>query len=81
MNLMGVGFSEMAVVILVAFLVLGPNRSIDMARTAGKVIGELRRGLSELATAVTLEQRQEPGSGESGATPGKRTDPTSEDRE
>ena len=31
MNFMGMGVMEMAVILLVAFLVLGPSKSIDMA--------------------------------------------------
>ena len=56
MNFMGVGLPEIGVIMLVAFLVLGPNRSISMARTAGKVLGDLRRTFSEVAAAVSLEQ-------------------------
>ncbi len=35
MNFMGMGIMELAVIFLVSFLVLGPSKSIDMARTAG----------------------------------------------
>ena len=64
MNLMGMGLPEMAVVLLIAFLVLGPGRSIEMARSVGKIVGELRRSFNDLAAAVTLEERQERGSPE-----------------
>ena len=62
MNLMGMGLPEMAVVLLIAFLVLGPGKSIDMARSVGKIVGELRRSFSDLAAAVRLEEGQERGS-------------------
>jgi Sec-independent protein translocase protein TatA len=55
-NIMGIGLAEAGVILLVAFLVLGPNRSITMARTAGKVFGELRRSFTEMAAAVSQEQ-------------------------
>ena len=58
MNFMGIGLPEIGVILLVAFLVLGPNRSISMARTAGKLLGDLRRTFSEVADAVSLEQRE-----------------------
>ena len=58
-NIMGIGFSEMVVIFLVAFLVLGPNRSIGMARTAGKVLRDLRRTFSEVAAAAGLEQQEQ----------------------
>ena len=58
MNIMGMGFMELAVVLLVAFLVLGPGRSIDMARRSGKVLGDLRRTFSEVTDAISTEERQ-----------------------
>lgn len=60
MNIMGIGLAEAGVILLVAFLVLGPNRSITMARTAGKVIGELRRTFTEVAAAVSQEHGENP---------------------
>ena len=60
MNIMGIGLAEAGVILLVAFLVLGPNRSIEMARTAGKVFGELRRSFTEVAAAVSQEQGENP---------------------
>ena len=58
MNFKGVGLPEIGVVFLVAFLVLGPNRSISMARAAGKLLGDLRRTFNDVAAAVSLEQRE-----------------------
>ncbi len=58
MNLMGMGLMELAVVLLVAFLVLGPGRSIDMARRTGKVLGDLRRTFNEVTDAISSEERQ-----------------------
>ncbi len=56
MNLAGVGLPEMAVIFLVAFLVLGPTRAIGMARSAGKVLGDLKRTFNEVAAAASMEQ-------------------------
>ena len=58
MNIMGMGMMELAVVLLVAFLVLGPGRSIDMAKRTGKVLGDLRRTFSEVTDAISTEERQ-----------------------
>lgn len=55
MNFFGVGFLELAVVFLVAFLVMGPGKSLELARTAGKLVGELRRALNEMTAAVNLD--------------------------
>ena len=58
MNLMGMGIPEIGVILLVAFLVLGPGRSIDMARSAGKLLGDLRRSFNDVTRAMTVEADQ-----------------------
>ena len=58
MNFLGIGFMELLVILLVAFLVVGPGRSIDMARRTGKVLGDLRRGFSDVTDAISVEERQ-----------------------
>ncbi len=58
MNFMGIGFMELVVILLVAFLVVGPGRSIDMARRSGKVLGDLRRSFSDVTDAIIVEERQ-----------------------
>ena len=57
MNFMGIGFMELLVILLVGFLVLGPGRSIDMARKSGKVLGDLRRTFSDVTDAISAEER------------------------
>ena len=48
------GVTEMAIIFLVTFLALGPNRSIDMARTLGKVLGEIKRTVNEVISATNI---------------------------
>ena len=67
MNIMGMGIMELGVVLMIGFLVLGPSRSIDTARTAGKFIGDLRRSFNEIMEAVNMERDLE--SGPSGRVP------------
>lgn len=43
MSFLGMGTFEILVILLVAFIFLGPERMIDAARTLGKWTGELRR--------------------------------------
>ena len=74
MNFMGMGIMELAVIFLVSFLVLGPSKSIDMARTAGKVIRDLRNAMSELTSAVDLAQTSPPSAPSQAST----TAPTNE---
>ena len=43
MTFLGMGTFEILIILLVAFIFLGPERMIDVARTLGKWTGELRR--------------------------------------
>ena len=61
MNFMGMGMMEVGVVLLVAFLVLGPSRTINSARTAGRILSDLRRSFNEVMEAVNLEQDRDSG--------------------
>jgi Sec-independent protein translocase protein TatA len=60
MNFMGMGVPELGVIFLVAFLVLGPARAIDMAKNAGKVLGDLRRSFGDVTSAMTVETMEQP---------------------
>jgi Sec-independent protein translocase protein TatA len=62
MNVLGMGMLELTVIFLVAFLVMGPAKAIEMARTAGKLIGEVKRSVNELTAATDLNERQPPAS-------------------
>ena len=43
MSFLGMGTFEILIILLVAFIFLGPERMVDAARTLGKWTGELRR--------------------------------------
>ena len=62
MNFLGMGTPEILVVLLLAFLLLGPERMINAAKMLGKYAGEMRRMASEIPD-ITLEG-DEPGSGD-----------------
>ena len=56
MNFMGMGLLELGVIFVVALLVLGPARALDMARTTGRLLRELRRSFAEMNTAIDLDR-------------------------
>ena len=58
MNFMGMGIPELGVILLVAFLVLGPNRAVNTARNVGKVLGDLRRSFGDVTNAMTVESME-----------------------
>lgn len=47
-----IGPAEILVVLVVALVVLGPNRLPDAARSVGKAMGELRRATAGLQSEV-----------------------------
>ena len=53
MNFLGMGMPEIVVIMVIAFLALGPSKSIEMARTTGKVLRDLRQTFNEITAAVT----------------------------
>ena len=72
MNLFGVGFLELTVIFLIAFLVMGPAKAIEMARTAGKLIADMRRTLNEMNVAADLN---EPSRSNSSSAPDRASKP------
>lgn len=54
MDIFGIGAPELVVILIIALIVLGPQRLPEMARTVGKTVGEFRKMRDE-ATAVFRE--------------------------
>jgi TatA/E family protein of Tat protein translocase len=51
------GFTEIAFLLFVAFLLFGPKKLPEIARTLGKGLGELRRASNELKSSLEDEIR------------------------
>lgn len=52
MDFLGIGSLELVIIFLVAFLVLGPRRFTEMARTAGRFIHNLKKMGSQLTADI-----------------------------
>ena len=72
MNFMGIGLTEVLVVVLVAVIILGPTRAAEMARTAGRMMREVRRSFTDFSSDLeegrwgdTPDWRSEPGASDS----------------
>ena len=55
--MMGMGTLEMLVIMLVAFIFLGPGKMLDGARSIGKLVGQLRR-LAEEIPHINLDDEE-----------------------
>lgn len=49
------GFTEIGFILFIAFLLFGPKKLPDIARTLGKGLGELRRASNELKSSLEEE--------------------------
>lgn len=58
----GIGLPELLVIILIAFLVLGPEKVIGLSRSLGRIAGDLKKKTGELEEKVMsdLDKLKEP---------------------
>ncbi len=56
MNFFGIGFPELALILVLAFLVLGPAKMVDTAKTLGKAMRDIQRAASEVPRMFSLEE-------------------------
>lgn len=61
MDLMSIGPVEILMVLLVTFLVLGPQRMINLAASFGKFIQEVKKTTSDIFNMATLEATENQG--------------------
>jgi sec-independent protein translocase protein TatB len=54
-----IGFSELVVIGLIALIVLGPKRLPEVARTAGRWVGQLRRFVADVKQDLDREVHSE----------------------
>ena len=52
MNFFGIGTLELLVIFLVAFVALGPGKTVEVARTIGRMAREARRTFTEIMDAA-----------------------------
>jgi sec-independent protein translocase protein TatB len=50
----GVGGTELFIILVIALIVLGPNKLPDLARMLGKLMGELQRATSDLKREIDI---------------------------
>ena len=55
MNFLGMGSLEVFVILVIAFLFLGPGKMVEAARTLGKLVAQVRRMTAELPDMIDGE--------------------------
>jgi len=54
----GIGLPELIVIIIIALVVVGPERLPDLVRTLGRSVGDLRRAANEVRTVFDEEEQR-----------------------
>lgn len=73
MDFVGIGTQEILMILLVAILVIGPNRIVEFGRTIGKVSRAIKKASIDFTSAVTKEMDLE--------EKGKQDPPSSEKKD
>lgn len=55
MDLMGVGTAEVLMILLVALLVIGPNKVVEFGRTMGKIVRTIKKASFDVTASITKE--------------------------
>ncbi len=58
MDIFGIGPLELVFVLVVALLVLGPSKMVEMSRSLGKYVRDFQRATSEVPRLLSLEEDQ-----------------------
>ncbi|MCY4556561.1 MAG: twin-arginine translocase TatA/TatE family subunit [Chloroflexi bacterium] len=57
MNFFGIGTLELLVILTVALIALGPGKTVEVARTIGRMTREARRTFTDIMDAASLDER------------------------
>ncbi len=59
MDFFGIGIGEILLVLMIALIIWGPGRIVEIGRTLGKIVRTLRKASSDLTAQVTKELETE----------------------
>ncbi len=59
MDFLGIGGGEILIILLVAVLIWGPGRIVEIARSLGKTVRAFRKATSELSNQVSRELEEQ----------------------
>ncbi len=55
MEFFGMGFGEILLVVVIALLIFGPGKIVEVARTIGKITRTVKKSTADFTAAVTEE--------------------------
>ena len=72
MDFLSIGTSEILMILLVAVLVVGPNKIVGLGRSMGKIMRTIKKTSFDLTSAVTRELELEDKDKQDGTKTGKQ---------
>lgn len=60
MNIIGIGFTELIFVLLIALVFLGPGKMVEIAQKIGGMLRQFKNTANELPKMLALEDLEEP---------------------
>jgi sec-independent protein translocase protein TatA len=55
MDFLGIGWEEILLILIVALLIFGPGRVVEIGRTLGKTVNAFKKAANEFSTQITTE--------------------------
>ena len=55
MSFFGIGFGEILLILVIALIIWGPGKMIDLSKTVGKMVYNLKKSTSDLTKQITSE--------------------------
>ena len=55
--MLGIGMPELIVIAVIALIVIGPDKLPDLAKTLGRILGELKKATSEFKETMDVESK------------------------
>ncbi len=60
MNIIGIGFTELIFILLIALVFLGPGKMVEIAQNIGGMLRQFQNTANELPKMLALEDLEEP---------------------
>ncbi len=59
MDFLGMGWGEILLILVVALLVFGPGKVVEVAKTLGKTVNAFRKAAGDLTTQISKELEEQ----------------------
>jgi Tat protein translocase TatB subunit len=57
--LFGMGISEILLILVIALIIFGPGKIVDISKSLGKMVHTLKKATSDIKTQITTEVEKE----------------------